>query len=67
MLRSPPPVPPPDLESEVRRLQRDLAAARTDDAEVQQLVAEHDAEKATTARLRSELEGAQVRCGGEVG
>jgi hypothetical protein len=61
--RPPPPAPgrcPADLESEVRQLQRDLSAAHTDDAEVQQLVAAHEREKAAAARLRSELEGAQV-------
>lgn len=52
--------PPPELESEVRHLQRDLKSARADDQEVQELVAAHEREKAAGARLRSELEEAQA-------
>ena len=51
----------------MRQLQRDLKAVRADDKEVQELVEAHEREKADNARMRAELEDAQVCTGPALG
>lgn len=54
------PPTPADLEAELKQAARELKAARADDAEVSALVADHEREKAAAAKLRVDLEAAQV-------